>query len=141
MMDTLKVQSEVNGHEAGAPGLTGVEAFLVFEGRLLHTSAAAISLASCHQLETIVVNTRRNVYEIVVRDGKEGDVLVRGGSYFPEFCAARFVGSTSDGRAIKVNTIDLGLRMEFQIGRATVVTSAVTSVVRQDAQATERSLA
>jgi hypothetical protein len=104
----------------------------MFDDRLLRTSAEAIRLASCEQFETIVVKTRRSVYEIVVLDGKTGDVLVRGGSDFPDFRRAVFVGATADGHAIKVNTLDIGLRMELHLGHSTVVTSPVTTIVRGD---------
>jgi hypothetical protein len=97
---------------------------------MLHSSADAIRLASCRQFETIVVNTRRSVYEIVVLQGTTGDILVRGGRDFPEFSRVVFVGSTADGRALKVNTIDVGLRMEFHLGHGAVVTSPVATVLR-----------
>jgi hypothetical protein len=112
----------------------------MLDGRLLQTSAEAIRLASCQQFETIVVKTRRSVYEFIVLDGKTGNVLVRGGSDFPEFRRAVLVGATADGHAIKVNTLDIGLRIELHLGDSTVVTSAVTAIVRSDPPANEPSI-
>ena len=145
MTQTTTVTSESNSQcDPGAVSLTRPsgfdaepEAFLMFDGRLLHTSADAIRLAACQQFDTIVVNTRRSVYEIIVLDGKSGDVLVRGGSDLPEFCRAVFVGSTTDGRAIKVNTIDIGLRMELHFERGAVITSPVAAIIRGDGRANE----
>ena len=141
MTDTLRVAGESSGQrDARAPRPPGQEAFLLFDERLLHTSANAIRLAACDQFETIVVNTRRSVYEIIILDGKSGAVLVRGGSDFPEFRRATFVGSTTDGRAVKVNTIDVGLRMELHIGRGSVITSPVAAIVRGDRRVNDPSV-
>ena len=113
--------------------VNGTAAFLAFDGCMaLRTSRDAIRLASCRHLETIVVNTRRSVYEIVVVDGTTGDILVRGGSDFPEFRRAVFVGSTAGGHALMVNAIDIGLRMEFHFGPLTVLTSPVASALRTE---------
>ena len=60
-------------------------------------TAMSIDLGSCAVRETIVVNTRASVYELIVLRGDEGDVLVRGGSHFTEFRRVLFVGSTADG--------------------------------------------
>ena len=60
------------------------------------------------------------------------DILVRGGSDFPEVSPAVFGGSTAGGHALKVNTIDIGLRMEFHVGQLTVLTSPVASVLRPE---------
>lgn len=139
------IPSTVNGkstgpREADATSVTTPDVILVFDRRMLHTSSDAIRLASCRQYDTIEVNTRRSVYELIVLNGKTGDVLVRGGSQFPEFRRALFVGSTADGRALKVNTIDVGLRMEFHRGHETVVTSAVTAVSQTNRQGDDPSL-
>jgi hypothetical protein len=132
---TMTNITAVNGASKGQPGPDAASppaAFLGFDDRVLRTSAEAIRLALCGQFETIVVKTRRSVYEILVLDGRTGDILIRGGSDFPEFCRALFVGSTPDGRALKVNTIDVGLRMEFHLGQGTLITSSVTAVSRTD---------
>ena len=112
-----------------------------FDGCLPDTSESAIRLASCGQFEKIVVNTRRSVYEIVILDGTTGDILLRGGSNFPEFCRALFVGSTAGGRSLRVNTIDIGLRMEFYVGEGAVITSPVTAVLRTHQPGDEPSVA
>jgi hypothetical protein len=115
-------------------------AFVEFDSPMLRTSEDAIRLTSCRQFETIAVNTRRSVYEIVVLDGRTGDILVRGGSDFPEFRRVMFVGSTAGGSAIKLNTIDIGLRMELRVGDETVITSPVSAIVRTHQAGQESSL-
>jgi hypothetical protein len=106
-------------------------AVAVVEPGLMPTSADAVHLNSCSPLETLVVNTRSSVYELIVLQGERGEVFVRGGKLLPEFRRARFVGSTTGGTALKLNTIDLGLRMEFNLGGQIMVTSAVHAISRQ----------
>jgi len=90
----------------------------------------SIDLGSCAARETIVVNTRASVYELIVLRGDEGDVLVRGGSHFPEFRPVLFVGSTADGGVVLPRTLEIGLRMQFICGDRFVITSAVQSLSR-----------
>ena len=97
--------------------------------------AMSIDLGSCAVRETIVVNTRASVYELIVLRGDEGDVLVRGGSHFTEFRRVRFVGSTAEGGSLHPRTIDIGLRMQFICGGQLVITSAVQSLTRRCASA------
>ncbi len=91
----------------------------------------SIDLGLCSVRETIVVNTRASVYELIVLPGDEGDVLVRGGSHFREFSRVQFVGSTGEGGSLHPRTIDIGLRMQFICGDRLVSTSAVQSVTRR----------
>ena len=95
----------------------------------------SIDLGSCAVRETIVVTTRASVYELIVLQGDEGDVLVRGGSHFTEFRRVLFVGSTADGGSLHPRTIDIGLRMQFIRGNRLVTTSAAQSLSRRPASA------
>jgi len=100
----------------------------------------SIDLGSCAVRETIIVNTRASVYELIVLRGDDGDVLVRGGSHFTEFRRVLFVGSTAEGGSPHPRTIDIGLRMQFMCVDQFVITSAVQSFTRHRASAasTER---
>jgi hypothetical protein len=116
--------------ESSNENLAAPAVVLGFDHPALGASNEAICLDSCEQSEKIVVNTRMSVYELIVLQGDVGDVLVRGGRRFPEFRRVQFVGSTAGGSALKVNTIDVGLRMEFHLGRRIVVTSEVQGLSR-----------
>jgi hypothetical protein len=98
----------------------------------------SVDLGSCAVWETIVVNTRASIYELIVLRGDEGDVLVRGGSHFTEFRRVLFVGSTAEGGLLHPRTIDIGLRMQFTCGDQAVITSAVQSFTRRRASAGRR---
>jgi hypothetical protein len=95
----------------------------------------SIHIDSCAARQTIVVNTRSSVYELIVLRGDQGDVLVRGGRHFPDFQRVLFLGSTADDGLFAPRMIDIGLRMKFVVGDQFVVTSAVQSLARQDANA------
>jgi hypothetical protein len=88
----------------------------------------SIDLGCCAVQETIVVNTRGSVYELVVLRGDEGDVLLRGGSRFREFCRVLFLGSTAAGGPFQLRTIEIGNRMRFMCGDQLITTSAVQSL-------------
>jgi hypothetical protein len=95
----------------------------------------AVCLGRCQPGEKLVVQTCNSTYELIVLRGDKGEVLVRGGQKFPTFRGVRFAGSTAGGSALKLNTIDIGLRMEFHTGDSVVVTSPVVAVSRQDCAA------
>jgi hypothetical protein len=75
----------------------------------------AIQLGSCPVFQWIVVRTRRSVYDIIVLSGDAGEVMVRGGRFFPEFRRATVVGSTFGGSAVRVGSICAGCRMELEV--------------------------
>ena len=91
----------------------------------------SIDLGSCAVRETIIVNTRASVYELIVLRGDDGNVLVRGGSHFTEFQRVLFVGSIAEDGSPHLRTIDIGLRMQFICVDQVVITSAVQSFTRR----------
>ena len=88
----------------------------------------AIQLDSCPAFQWIVVRTRRSVYEIFVLSGEAGEVMVRGGRYFPEFRHATIVGSTFGGSAVRVGSICAGCYMELEVDGRSFVTSRIEAV-------------
>ena len=58
-----------------------------------HTWDNGISLTQLSALDRVFVRTRNSLYEIIVSSPASGDVLVRGGEFFPEFTSARVAGS------------------------------------------------
>ena len=112
------------------------DAVMVVERSAIHTSTGGLHLKCCPPSETILVHTRSSVYELIVVRGDRGEVLVRGGKMLPAFRPAIFMGSTAGGTALKPNTIDVGLRMEFNLGGETMVTSVVKAVARETARDT-----
>jgi hypothetical protein len=90
--------------------------------------ADGLQLETQEEFERIVVRTCNSVYEMIVECGSTGDVLVRGGSFFPSFSKAQLAGSSFGGSFLKQRGIYVGLRMElFHDGRR-IVTSPVKSI-------------
>ena len=92
-----------------------------------------IQVDSCPAFELIVVRTLNSEYEVIVLPGNAGDVLIRGGRFFPEFCRARLDGATAGGGALKLTGIYVGLRLELHVDRKSIVTSTVQGISRRQA--------
>ena len=65
------------------------------------------------ELTTLAVRTANTLYEITVLDGVAGDVLVRGGRFFPERTPAKLNGSSFGGAILKWRGIYPGMKLEF----------------------------
>ena len=72
-----------------------------------------IQIDQMAELETLTVRTQNSVYEITVLCGRTGEVLVRGGKFFPEWTPALLAGSTFGGSLLKMGGIYVGMRMEI----------------------------
>jgi hypothetical protein len=65
------------------------------------------------ELTTLAVRTTRSLYEITILNGHTGEVLVRGGGFFPERTPVQLTGSTFGGSILKRRGIYVGMRLEF----------------------------
>ncbi len=60
-----------------------------------------VQIEQTGELEQLAVRTRNSVYEITVLNGLTGEVLLRGGEFFPVRTAVRLEGSTLGGSILK----------------------------------------
>jgi hypothetical protein len=72
-----------------------------------------VQIDQIEELTTLAVQTSNSLYEITVLNGQTGEVLVRGGEFFPERTPVRLEGSTCGGSILKWRGIYVGLRMEI----------------------------
>ena len=79
-------------------------------------------------MQRLVVRTYQHTYEMFVRCGQTGDVLVRGGRFFQEFTEAKLVGSSLGGGFLKQLGIYVGLRVELNVNGETVLTAPIFSI-------------
>jgi len=87
-----------------------------------------VQIDELNDLETLVVKTRNSAYEITVISGRDGEILVRGGQFFPQKTAAQLAGASFGGSFLKMRGIYLGLNMEILHEGRTVITSPVESI-------------
>jgi len=72
-----------------------------------------VQIDQIEELTTLAVQTSNTLYEITVLNGHTGEVLVRGGGFFPVRTPVRLEGSTCGGSILKKRGIYVGLRMEI----------------------------
>ena len=79
-------------------------------------------------LDRLLVRTQNSLYEIIVRDAREGLVLVRGGRFFQAFTETRLAGSSFGGSFLKLLGIYVGLRMELLANGERIITSPIAAI-------------
>ena len=87
-----------------------------------------VQLENMQDMETLTVRTENSTYEITVICGRTGDILVRGGRFFPEFTEARLAGSSLGGSFLKLRGIYVGFSLEIHFDRRLIITSRVRKI-------------
>jgi hypothetical protein len=87
-----------------------------------------VQIELLEDMQKIAVQTANTLYEIVIIGGREGDVLVRGGRFFPELKPANLAGATMGGSFCKMRGIYVGFRMEFMADGKRIITSPVETI-------------
>ena len=90
--------------------------------------AGGVQLEELRALETLEVRTKNSLYEITVMDPQRGDVLVRGGTFFPVYTKVRLAGASLAGSFLKLFGIYVGFSIEFATGAETIVTTRVRQI-------------
>jgi hypothetical protein len=89
---------------------------------------SGVQVETLQDMDRILVRTHNSVYELIVRSGAPGDVMVRGGKFFPTFTRVLLSGSSLGGSFLKRLGIYVGFRMELLLDGGTIVTSPVTAI-------------
>lgn len=79
-------------------------------------------------MEALSIDTENSTYEITVISGRTGDILVRGGRFFPEFTPARLAGSSLGGSFLKLRGVYIGFNLEIHFDQRMIVTSRVRRI-------------
>ena len=79
-------------------------------------------------MEKLAVRTGNTLYEITIIEGRTGEILIRGGRFFPELTPARLTGATMGGSFCKMRGIYVGFRMELNVQGRRFVTTPVESI-------------
>jgi hypothetical protein len=91
--------------------------------------ADGLELGRLEPLTTLFVRTRNSLYRLVVTEGR--DVLLQGGSFFPEPTPARVEGARASGSLLKTGWIVVGLLMEFRVDGKLFATSPVKAIAAE----------
>jgi hypothetical protein len=93
-----------------------------------HSWTDGVQLEGIQDMETLTIRTENSTYEITVICGRTGEILVRGGRFFPEFTAARLAGSSLGGSFLKLRGIYIGFNLEIHFDRRLIITSRVRNI-------------
>lgn len=111
-----KVKSETTGNETiSGPSGAILDAWSDSEWN------DGVQIDQIEELTTLAVQTSNSLYEVTVLNGHTGEVLVRGGEFFPVRTAVRLEGSTCGGSILKRRGIYVGLGMEIVSEPAEIV--------------------
>jgi hypothetical protein len=93
-----------------------------------HNWTEGVQLEAIEDMETLTVRTENSNYEITVISGRTGEVLIRGGRFFPEFTPARLAGSSLGGSFLKLRGIYVGFSLEVHFDKRLIITSRVRKI-------------
>src|SRR3989442_11555284 len=93
-----------------------------------HDWNEGIQLETIEDMETLRVRTENSTYEITVICGRTGDILIRGGRFFPEFTPARLAGSSLGGSFLKLRGIYVVFSLAVHFDKRLIITSRVRKV-------------
>src|SRR5438093_7438637 len=93
-----------------------------------HDCTEGLQLETPEDMDRLVVRTEDSAYEITLISARAGEILIRGGRFFPQFTPARLAGSSLGGSFLKLRGIYLGFNLEIQVDRQLIVTSRVRKI-------------
>ena len=96
------------------------------DGFALATNGSGVLFRNLERLTELIVQTGNTRYRIVVSNGP--DVVIQGGTFFPDPTHAHIAGSSFGGTFLKVEWIGLGLCLEIVAEGRRIVTTAVKSI-------------
>lgn len=131
MMQATSIERRSDAPEVG-PGVE-TTAIGVLGGATLDRWLAGpwdrgVQVDELEQMHVLRVRTRNSSYELAIAEGVPGEVLVRGGRYFPEWTRVHLAGSSLGGGLLKQYGVHIGFRLEFYWNRRRIVTSPVQSI-------------
>jgi len=87
-----------------------------------------VQIEEMNEMQKVLVRTRNSVYEITVLDGWRGEIVVRGGQFFPNATPAWLAGATFGGSILKLRGIYIGLQMEIHAEDGPLLTTRVKMI-------------
>jgi hypothetical protein len=98
-----------------------------------HDWSDGVQVDRVQPLDMLIVRTQNSTYEITILCPQSGNVLVRGGRFFPEFTRVCVAGCSLGGSFLKLRGIYVGFCLELHLDCQMIMTTRVQSIahVRQ----------
>jgi hypothetical protein len=93
-----------------------------------HGWTEGLQLETMADMDRLIVQTENSTYEVTVISGRAGDILIRGGRFFPEFTEARLAGSSLGGSFLKLRGVYVGFSLEIHFDKRLIITSRVRKI-------------
>jgi hypothetical protein len=93
-----------------------------------HDWTHGVQIDKLETLDRVVVKTANSLYELTVLVPSTGEVLVRGGNYFPDAATVYVAGSSLGGSFLKHRGIYAGFQIELVQGRDTILTGVAQKI-------------
>jgi len=87
-----------------------------------------VQIEQMEETQRLLVRTRNSLYEITVTDRWSGEIVVRGGQFFPRATLAWLAGATFGGSILKLRGIYIGLQMEIHTDDGPLLTTRVKMI-------------
>ncbi len=87
-----------------------------------------VALKSLAPGTKVNVRTRNSCYRLTVLSSMRDDVLMQGGTLFPDAAPVQVQGASAGGSLVKTGWIGVGLRIELRVGPRRIITSPVRSL-------------
>ena len=108
---------------------TAYPAFRLLDTWINYDWSNGLQIEPLEDFTEIQVETRNSVYEITVIGGRQREIVVRGGRFFPKKTPAHLAGSSIGGGGfLKVGGIYAGFSMEIVAHGKTIITTAVQTI-------------
>jgi hypothetical protein len=100
------------------------------EAWLRHHWDDALQVERLDALQALRVTTANSTYDIAIVNAADGEILVRGGKYFPGWTPVHLLGCSLGGGLLKRHAVHVGFRLELSWAGRIVITSPVRAVAR-----------
>ena len=115
----------IDARETPTAPATGV---VTVDGWLRHAWDEAVQVDRLEDLQALRVETENSTYDIAIAEARNGDVLIRGGRYFPGWTSVQLLGCSLGGGLLKRHAVHVGFRKEVYWEGRIVITSPVRAI-------------
>jgi hypothetical protein len=123
------------------PGEISTRPVTTLAGWLGHSWDNGVQIDQLEDLHAVRVETLNSTYDLAIVSARKGEILLRGGRYFPDWTPVLFLGCSLGGSLLKRLGIYPEFRLEFFWAGRLVMTSPVRAInsapgARSDASTT-----